>query len=178
MIKIVGGKYRSRNIEVPQEGTVPTKARVREAMLSMVCPYLEGARVLDLFAGSGALGIECLSRGASSCLFVDSSQEAANIIRKNLESLGETKGAVLCQDYVSALSSQVEPFDVVFLDPPYANKEAYNDSLSLLLRGNLLTDQAMLLLEYEGEIPPLIEGYLLVKEKKYGYTKVVRLRKE
>lgn len=178
MLKVVAGKYRSRLLEVPSFATIPTKNRVREAMLSMVNAFIPNSRVLDCFAGSGALGIETLSRGASFCLFIDSSKEAYEIIQKNLNSLRETNAEVLHEDFKCALSKQTLPFDIVFLDPPYADKGFYNEALRILKEKNLLSPSAILLLEYEGELPPLEEGYVVQKEKSYGYTKLLRLRRE
>lgn len=173
MIKIIGGKYRSRNILTPEEGTLPSKNMVRGAMISALGPSIEDAHCLDLFGGSGALGIEALSRGASSCVFVDINKKAADIISKNLAALKEPNRVVYCKSYEAFLTSyNGEPFDVVFLDPPYALKESYQRSLDLLREGNLLTKQCQIILEYEGEIEVDITPFEFVRDYLYGKTKV------
>ena len=173
MIKIIGGKYRSRNILTPEEGTLPSKNMVRGAMISALGPSIEDAHCLDLFGGSGALGIEALSRGASSCVFVDINKKAADIISKNLATLKEPNGVVYCKSYEAFLSSyNGEPFDIVFLDPPYALKESYQRSLDLLRERNLLAKQCQIILEYEGEIEVDITPFEFVRDYRYGKTKV------
>lgn len=177
MVKVIGGKYRSRNIEIPAEGTVPTKSRTREAIFSAIRNYLPGANCLDLFAGSGALGIEALSRGATSCLFVDYSPEAVAVIKKNLASLKETQ-KVLRADFKDALSS-IPPasLDLVFLDPPYAKKEYYQQAIDLLSGGNLLKEESAVVIEYEGLLELDLSGFDWTKEYKYGYSKVIIAKK-
>lgn len=178
MIKIVAGIYRSRQIETPSSGTLPTKNFVREALFSSLGEKVKGARVLDLFAGSGALGIEAISRGASFCHFVDASKESADVIRRNLKSLGIENAEIRCMDYLDALKElKDERFDLVFLDPPYANKEAYVKAVEALLASNRLQSDGVLVLEYEGDLPP-IPGEFAKKEKRYGKTKLLILRKE
>lgn len=179
MIKIIGGTYRSRIIKTPEEGTLPTKNMVRGAMVSSLGERIKNARVLDLFAGSGALGIEALSHGSSSCLFVDKNPKAAAIVKENLTSLKESKGEVWVSDYASALSKIKEEgrvFDVIFLDPPYALKESYQIAVDYLLENSLCSEDACFILEYEGDIP--FECALPFKrEYKYGKTKVLALRR-
>jgi 16S rRNA (guanine966-N2)-methyltransferase len=178
MLKIIAGKYRSRLIEVPPTDTIPTKNRVREAILSSLCMDIEGARVLDLFAGSGALGIETLSRGAKYCLFCDVEYEACQVIKKNLVSLQEFNAKVFHGDYLSCLSKEKEPFDIVFLDPPYAKKEFYGKAVEALFKYDLLSPSARLVLEYEGETPEVIGEFASRKEKNYGKTRVLWLNRE
>ncbi len=180
MIKIIGGTYRSRIILTPEEGTVPTKNRVREAVLSSLGNRIGGARVLDLFAGSGALGIETLSRGASSCLFVESAPAAAKIVEKNLVTLKEDKGTVWNCDYMVALSrakQEGKKFDIVFLDPPYAMKESYQLAVDFLLNEGLLGEEATLILEYEGTIPFENKAFPFERRYNYGKTNVLALRR-
>lgn len=180
MIKIIGGTYRSRIIQTPDEGTLPTKNMVRGAMISSLGEYIGGAKVLDLFAGSGALGIEALSHGASSCLFVDKNPKAAEIVKTNLSNLKENRGEVWNCDYLSALSRMKEQgkvFDVIFLDPPYAMKESYQIAVDFLLKNSLCNEQACLILEYEGDIP-FSSDLPFQREYKYGKTKVLSLRRK
>jgi len=180
MIKIIGGTYRSRSIEIPNEGTVPTKSMVREAVFSALSDKIPGARVLDLFAGSGALGIEALSRGAKEAFFVDSGNEAYRTILANLAMLKETRGHVLKSDYQAALTSfasQKLVFDVVFLDPPYADKASYQNAVNTLLALNLLAPNAAIMLEYEGEIPFDEGAFPFARHYNYGRTHVLITRR-
>ncbi len=179
MIKIIGGTYRSRILQTPDQGTLPTKNIVRGAMLSSLGDRIADSRVLDLFAGSGALGIETLSRGAKSCLFVEKDPKAANIVKGNLASLKESKGEVWNLDYQAALAQAKQKgmaFDIVFLDPPYAMKDAYQLSVDCLLRNGMLGEEACLILEYEGEIP-FKSPFPFQREYRYGKTKVLSLRR-
>ncbi|MCR5491653.1 MAG: 16S rRNA (guanine(966)-N(2))-methyltransferase RsmD [Bacilli bacterium] len=178
MLKIIGGKYGSRIIDTPDIGTVPTKNMVRGAMLSCLGD-IEGLSALDLFAGSGALGIEALSRGASDCTFVDNAPKTAQIIKNNLKKLGEEQ-EVLNLDYLAALkrlAGDGKRFDIVFLDPPYALKEAYQNSLDALLELDLLAEGAKIVLEYEGDLAIDRSPYAHARDYKYGKTKVLLLRR-
>jgi len=177
VIKVGSGKYRSRVLLTPEEGTLPTKNMVREAMMSMVQDYLYGANVLDLFAGSGALGIEALSRGAKSATFVDASPKACAVIKKNLETLKDNNGKVIFASFKDALSRMNEPFDLAFLDPPYAMKESYQEALDGLLAHGLLKDSCAVVLEYEGAIEIQSEAFSSRREYTYGKTKVILLRR-
>ncbi|MCR5348950.1 MAG: 16S rRNA (guanine(966)-N(2))-methyltransferase RsmD [Bacilli bacterium] len=177
MVKVGSGIYRSRVIDTPEEGTLPTKNRVREAMMSALGNDLTGAVVLDLFAGSGALGIEALSRGAKKAIFVDASPKAAKIVQSNLAKLRETRAQVLTLDYQAALRRFLEPFDIVFLDPPYAMKEAYSHSLGYLSSHDLLSENAAVVVEYEGELELDTSYFPFRRDYTYGKTKVLLLRR-
>jgi 16S rRNA (guanine966-N2)-methyltransferase len=122
-MRIVGGEWRGRTIKAPPGSSVrPTLDRVREAWMSIVQLALPGARVLDLFAGTGALGIEALSRGAESAEFVDSDSRSLTVLRANLESLGATARSTVTRADALAFVESLAPdaYDVVFADPPYA----------------------------------------------------------
>lgn len=126
-MRIIAGRWKGRRIEAPPGDSVrPTGDRVREAWMSIVHPVLPDARVLDLCAGSGALGLECLSRGAAQCDFVEQSPRVLKVIEKNLAGLGGHEGAVLHRDeavrFVQRL--QAESYDIAFADPPYASDTA------------------------------------------------------
>lgn len=123
MVRVVGGDARGRRLAVPAHGTRPTSDRARESLFNTLLTYIEltDARVLELFAGSGAVGIEALSRGASQVTFVDSARPAVATITANLRAVGLTGGLVRCATAASYLrSAPADPYDVVFLDPPYA----------------------------------------------------------
>ena len=178
MIAIIGGKYRSRQILTPDEGTVPTKNRVREALMSAVGDILPNATVLDLFAGSGALGIEALSRGAKEAYFVDNRNLATKIIEGNLKTLKEEHGHVYTDDFHSFLKRGGLPkFDLVFLDPPYAEGDYYRQAVSLLQERDLLSEGAAIVMEYEGGISVDVSSFAKCKDYTYGRTKVLIARK-
>ncbi len=179
MLKITGGTYRSRMIDLPETGTVPTKERVREALMSALANDIPEAKVLDLFAGSGALGIETLSRGASFCTFCDASPKACAILKENLRKLKEKKADVMQEDFRLALESfaeQKKVFDIVFLDPPYAEIGYYGEAVRFLLENRLLSDRAAIVLEFEGEPNLSFEGFAREKRYNYGRTHVLMLR--
>ena len=178
MIKVVGGKYRSRVLLTPpEETTLPTKNRVRGAIASELSFEIPDAKVLDLFAGSGALGIEALSRGAASCLFVDADKVAAGIVKKNLETLKESNGKVWQLDYKAALErGKGRKFDLVFLDPPYANKEAYGYSIEFLIKEDMLEEAFAIVVEFEGDAPIDPTPFREVRRYTYGKSNVMILR--
>ena len=120
-MRVITGSARGCTLET-LEGldTRPTVARVKEAIFSAISFEIEGRRVLDLFAGSGQMGIEALSRGAESCVFVDRSREAVSVIGRNLRRAKLDAAEVVCTDAVGYLTHTAETFDLVFLDPPYA----------------------------------------------------------
>jgi 16S rRNA (guanine966-N2)-methyltransferase len=120
-VRIIGGDYRGRRIHFPPSPELrPTPDRVRETLFNWLQGTIPGARCLDLFAGSGALGLEALSRGAREVLFVERDPAVAAGIRASLAALGDTRGRVLRRDAWAWLSGPAEAFDVVFLDPPFA----------------------------------------------------------
>ena len=126
-MRIVGGTWRGRTIKAPRGAAVrPTLDRVREAWMSIIQLSLPGARVLDLFAGSGALGIEALSRGASCAEFVDADRRSLDVVRANLATLGAEERATLTLGDALAFADTLAPgaYDVVFADPPYATDAA------------------------------------------------------
>lgn len=188
-MRIVGGEWRGRAIEAPQgrDVTRPTTDRVREAVASMLLSArdltLEGARVLDAFAGSGALGLELLSRGAAWCTFVDRDRESAERVGRNARSLGadRSRHAVLRGDVERlALRGSVSggPFDILVLDPPYADDASWVASIvDALAKGGALAPGALVLYERAATAPvlelPCLEP---CKSKRYGQTAVDLLR--
>ena len=148
MLRIISGKYRHLKIESPDtDKTRPTTDRVREALMSALSLYLEDAYVLDLFAGSGALGLESLSRGAAHVVFCDNSPLAVNTIKKNLAFLKETNARVILSHYektLKILKDEGKKFDIVYVDPPYKNHDAYEKVRNLLLEYDLLNTGAVL----------------------------------
>jgi 16S rRNA (guanine966-N2)-methyltransferase len=135
-MRIIAGRYRSRTLEAPAGlGTRPTSDRLRETLFNVLAPRIEGARFLDLYAGSGAVGLEALSRGAARVEFVERAPAALAVLRKNLERLGLTEGFRIHGAGVGSVLRKMKlgtAFDVVFLDPPYDAAAEYAATLGLL----------------------------------------------
>ncbi len=176
MVTIGGGLYRGRKIEVPSYLEVPTKSIVRLGVANALSFYLDDAFILDLFAGSGAMGIELLSRGAKSCTFCDKESESISVISKNLHSLHIQDSIVIQGDYretLDELKKQGKRFSIVFIDPPYHDKEAYEYCWSFLKNNAFLSENGILVFEYEGDVPVLDDGYFArSRTYRYGRTSV------
>ncbi len=172
-MRVIGGKYRSRVLaEFGGQEVRPTSDRAKEALFNILAFKTMGARVLDLFAGSGALGIESLSRGAKSVVFNDAAKDSLAIVKKNLAALkiplGE-EARVTGYDFATCLETLQGQFDIVFLDPPY-RFDYGRKALEILARKGLLSENGVAVYErdrpFEGEIAGL-EKY---DERKYGKT--------
>jgi 16S rRNA (guanine966-N2)-methyltransferase len=168
-MRVVAGASRGRRRRVPRgTRTRPTADRVREALFSMLGD-VDGARVLDLYAGSGALGIEALSRGAASATFVDNDPRAVAALRRNLDAVG-TEAQVRRQDALRFLSSARGAFDLVFIDPPYDSAVRVAGPLSERLPV-VLTRQARIVTESDKRAP-LELSLPLEMERIYGDTRI------
>jgi len=174
--RIVAGVAGGRRIVVPPRGTRPTSERVREALFSALEAVVgvDGARVLDLYAGSGALGLEALSRGATTAVFVESDRRAAELLRRNATSLGLTGAVVHAVTVAAALATPpAEPFDIVLADPPYAvGGEELRAMLDRLVENGWLAPGAVVVLERavrsgEPDWPPALTP---LRSRKYGDT--------
>lgn len=169
-VRVVAGDLRGRRIEAPvSEATRPTTDKVREAVFNALgsMGVIDGARVLDLFAGTGAMGIEALSRGADECIFVEKDRDALRILRSNIENLGlSDRSTVIAGDAASAAEHQRD-IDIVIADPPYG----FTDWESLI-EG---VSAGLVVLESDKPIGD-IAGWETVREKKYGRTFVSFLR--
>lgn len=170
-LRIIGGEWRGRKLSfTPQEGLRPTLDRYRETLFNWLMFDVEGSRCLDLFAGSGALGLEALSRGARECVFVDTSRLAAEQISQHLKTLKCERGRVFCKDGRQWLQrSKVRPgegFDLVFLDPPF-HGDLLNDILAQLFAGSYINDLGYIYIEAEAEftLPPLPGTWQLSRQK-------------
>jgi 16S rRNA (guanine966-N2)-methyltransferase len=169
-LRVVAGHLRGRRLTAPPGcGTRPTSDRVREALFSILGP-LGGARVLDLFAGSGALGIEALSRGARHATFVDRDARALAAIRRNLAALELDSATVHRRDVRTFLSAASGPWDIVFLDPPYDDAARWAEPLSRALSA-VLSDDARIVTESDTRSPLILELPLEV-ERVYGDTRI------
>lgn len=152
--RIIGGEWRSRRIAVPEgPGVRPTPDRVRETLFNWLAPVIAGARCLDLYAGSGALGLEALSRGAARVVFVDRSLAVLRHIGATLEALGCDRGETLCTDAMTYLAGRATPFDVVFLDPPY-RESLLEPAFARLVERGWLAPSSSVYLEHEASAGP------------------------
>ena len=168
-MRVVAGEFGGRRLQAPRgRATRPTADRVREALFSMLGD-VGGARVLDLYAGSGALGIEALSRGAASAVFVDSEARAAEAIRRNLDTLG-ARGEVRRQDAQRFLAAARGPFDLVFCDPPYDSDPS--PAAALAERLPAVTSQDARIVTESDKRRPLELPFPLLRERTYGDTRI------
>lgn len=174
-LRVIAGSYRGRRLQAPRgKATRPTSARVREAVFSILGD-LSGARVLDLYAGSGALGIEALSRGAASVVLVEHDRAALACIRENLGAVGASNVARVLPVRVSAARKALgaEPFDLVLCDPPWDALEAALDVLSDLTRSSSLGASARVVLEHSArDQDPEVVGLVAVDRRRWGDTAV------
>lgn len=178
-LRIIGGQWRSRRInflDLPE--LRPTANRVRETLFNWLMPILPGARCLDLFAGSGALGIEALSRGAAEAVFVESHPLAIAQLRDNLEKLRAENAKVVAADVSSWLQHSARPFEVVFVDPPY-QAELLEVVCKALEEGGWLHTQAWIYLEAATQqaAPILPENWQVHREKSAGMVAYRLLRR-
>lgn len=168
-VRIIGGAWRGRRLPVPAGTPVrPTGDRIRETLFNWLSPVIGGMRGLDLFAGTGVLGIEALSRGASELCFVERDPQAARAIEESLRRLGCDQGRVVTGDALRFLSGAPRPFDLVFLDPPFG-AVALGD-LCTLLDGGWLAAGARVYLELPRDepMPALPPGWEVLREKTAG----------
>jgi 16S rRNA (guanine966-N2)-methyltransferase len=180
-LRIIAGSFRGRSISAPKSAaTRPTADRTREAIFNLLAHRgdftFEGARVVDLFAGSGAFGFEAMSRGAAFCLFVESDAAARGAIRDNIEALGLFGATRLHRRSATALGEKPaglgEPFTLAFLDPPY-RKEFAPQALSALRAGAWLAKGALIVIEQAKDEPPAAsDGYVEIDRRVYGDTQV------
>lgn len=170
-MRVISGKYKGKNLKgFDIDGTRPTMDRVKESLFGMIQGYIKNSICLDLFAGSGALGIEALSNGSKYCYFVDKGKEVLKVLEENLKNIENAQ--ILKQDYMNALDYFKEKnikFNIIFLDPPY--KEALiTPSLSKIVEYDLLLDDGIIVCEYENEI--IGTNLSCWREKKYGSKKI------
>src|SRR5690606_15389948 len=184
-MRIVGGKFKGRAIAAPEgRDTRPTSDRARESLFNVLAhaawsPGLEGRRVLDLFAGSGALGLEAMSRGAAFALFVETESAARGAIRDNIEALGLFGNTRIHRRDATDLGVKPaglgDPFDMVFLDPPYG-KGLGERALVRLGDGGWITPDALITLEVGADEAPQLEAFETLDERSYGAAKVFFLK--
>lgn len=177
-MRVISGLKRGTNLFSPvTDKTRPTTDRVRENIFNLIRFYLPDANVLDLFAGSGAMGIEALSQGGKKCVFVDSAKEAYEIINKNIEKTKfYDRAEIYKMPFDTYLDKTKEQFDVIFLDPPY-HKGLIFEAMKLIIKRKLYTDNCIFVLESDSTEEIIIpEGFEILKEKIYGRVKVTLVR--
>jgi 16S rRNA (guanine966-N2)-methyltransferase len=170
-MRIIAGIYKGRRLAAPSDRSVrPTPDRVKEALFSMLGQDIEGAIVLDLFAGSGNLGLEALSRGAKRCYFGDSSRESIHLIQSNVAHCkAQDHAHVILGDYRNVLAQLREQMDIVFLDPPYKD-QLWFGVMELLNEKKLMNEGGLAVLEHpkEFEFPQELFCFRKIKERRYG----------
>jgi 16S rRNA (guanine966-N2)-methyltransferase len=172
-MRIIAGERKGHTILAPKgRETRPTSDRVRENVFNIVAPWIEGARVLDLYAGSGAMGLEALSRGAQTAVFAEADPDAVRVIERNLDKLRLSGATVLRFDASTALAQEAaagSKYDLVLADPPYAMTD-----FSALARylPRVLADDGLLVLESAAKTEPELPGLAVRTTRKYGSTRV------
>lgn len=195
-MRVTGGDLRGRQIIVPQKAVRPTCDRVREALFSSLADFVSGARVLDIFAGSGALGLEAFSRGAAFVCWVEWDRTVLSVLKKNVRQLCEPAGRnsdaacrkssvprtrIVQDDAMRFLrrAAPGSPFDIVFADPPYDRNGAWlKKLLRVLSDGFMLNHGGFFIMEQNAKTPVRIgEGWSLLKTRTYGETQICVLQK-
>lgn len=177
-MRIVSGNIKGLRLKsVPGQSTRPTTDKVKESIFNMIGPYFDGGMVLDLYAGSGAIGLEALSRGMEKAIFVDRDKKAIETIHRNIQLAKlEDQTEVFRADAkraLKAIQKQERKFDLIFLDPPYA-KEQLNKDLLFIETNDLVNPYGFIVLEHSANV--LIDGELVsfkqIRDEKYGDTRV------
>jgi 16S rRNA (guanine966-N2)-methyltransferase len=190
---IIAGSKKGLPLAAPKGGaTRPTSARLRETVFNICQSYVSGARFLDLFAGSGAMGLEALSRGAKSCTFVDSTKESASAIKKNSQALGFENSASIVQGdvfaYLKRCASKANLFDIIFVDPPYAKEisgdpegASFSDKvIELIDASQILASGGFLFIEDEksaGKPLPTLATLQLISSRASGRATLLQYQK-
>ena len=180
-MRVITGTARGRRLkELSGSETRPTTDRVKEGLFSIIQFEIEGRRALDLFAGTGQLGIEALSRGASSCVFVDQRREAAKLVEENLRLTElQDRGQVVCGDALAFLAAAREKFDLLFLDPPYG-AGLLEQALEAAVRFDILRGHGIIICESAADqvLPELPAPYVFHRAYRYGRIKLTVYRRE
>jgi len=173
-MRVISGKYKGKNLKgFDIDGTRPTMDRVKESLFGIIQNYIPDSICLDLFAGSGSLGIEALSNGAKVCYFNDSNKEMIKILKENLNNIENY--FVFTKDYISFLNEVNVKFDIIFLDPPY-KMNLINKSIDIIIDRDLLNKNGIIVCEYENE--EINCDLKIIKEKQYGSKKIIIYKNE
>ena len=177
-MRIIAGSRKGHGIEAPRGRTTrPTSDRVRENVFNLVAPWVGDADALDLYAGSGAMGLEALSRGASTAVFVETEQDACRTINANLDKLRLRGARVLCQDVARFLAAESATYDLVFCDPPYEQYDRLEPQLARYLP-RLLAEEGLLVLETSSRAPEPELPLALRTSRRYGAARISLFARE
>jgi 16S rRNA (guanine966-N2)-methyltransferase len=177
-MRIIAGKAGRIAIKVPLAVARPTTDFVRQAVFSILGERVENARVLDLFAGSGALGLEALSRGAATCTFIDEHRQATKVVAENLAKARLDGGHAVKSEVITFLKRDTATYDLIFADPPYWKYHGDTDHVSNLLKSNLvpprLTPDGWLIVEISShQTSPASDAFSLVTRREYGSSAIL-----
>ncbi|MED0756743.1 16S rRNA (guanine(966)-N(2))-methyltransferase RsmD [Aneurinibacillus thermoaerophilus] len=183
-MRVIAGSKKGHPLQaVPGKSTRPTVDKVKEAIFSMIGPYFEGGLVLDLYAGTGGLGIEALSRGAERCIFIDANRKAVHVIFQNLGTTGLRDQAEVYRNdanrALNALKKRKLSFRIVFLDPPYAEQQI-ESQIAMMIDYRLLAPGAVIVAEHDAKdiLCNRIGGVVKIKEVTYGQTTITIYKNE
>lgn len=174
MLRIISGMYRSRLLKTPSlEITRPTTDRVREAIFGSIHFQVSGATCLDLFAGSGAMGIEAISRGATQVVGAEKNVKAYQIVVENLKQLKIDNYQIFNIDAINLIETKKDiKFDFIFMDPPYNEHELVLKSLNLILKNQILKNDGTIILETNNKSFDVPQGFIIKKHVDYGKTSI------
>lgn len=173
-MRVIAGEYKGRKLQTPADYSVrPTTDKVKEALFSILTDKIWGSKVLDLFSGTGNLGIEALSRGAQICVFGDNSRESIRLIKENIAHCKAERAIVKAGDFKKTLMNLEEKFDIIFLDPPY-NRGMLETCFELIRENDLLEERGVIVAEHRKneDLPENLYGFEKIKERKYGIIKL------
>lgn len=177
-MRIIGGKYRRMNLFAPSNYDIrPTTDRSKESLFNVIGYDIIDSQFLDLFAGTGSIGIEAISRDAASVTFVDNSNESINLVKQNLIKINESAHVVktTCEKYIITTSDK---FDIIFIDPPYAEyNDKINNIVNLIMENDLLNDKGYIVIELDVKKPLEFNNCETFKFKKYGKSSFSFVRK-
>ncbi len=177
-MRIIAGEAKGRRLKAPKDrGTRPMQDRIKEAVFSSLGSAVVGANVLDLYAGTGSMGLEALSRGASRVVFVERDRKALAVLRDNCAAV-DLGGDVVAGDVAPFLAGGSEVFDLVFVDPPYPDSDESVFTIMAALSRRMATDGLVVLHRPVGATAPETESLVLVDERRYGGAQLWRFKKE
>ena len=183
-MRVISGKLRGLKLNTPKNDDVrPTTDRVKESLFNIINSYIMESDVLDLFAGTGSLGIECLSRGANKCVFVDLSKDSLQVVKSNIKKARLEEDSIVInlgyKEAITKLSLQNNKFDLIFMDPPYY-KDMFVDALSKIQESSILKEDGIIVVEHDSkeELPEKINMLEKMKIKKYGNTTITLYQME
>lgn len=173
-MRVISGNRRGLKLKAPKGlDTRPTTDKVKESVFNILGQNFQDAKVLDIFCGSGANGIEFLSRGAKIAYFLDNSDDAIDVVRENLKKAKFLDYGVILHGNIGKLKSLETSFDYIYVDPPFDRKDLYRKSMKIINDYNLLKEDGLVVVEYATDVGiPQFEGFKEVKNRKYGSTSI------